>query len=434
MRIYTSCIDNGALKEFVCGPGTDTSVQTAAQPLLCETHMPEGLNSAIEQITEVDDKIMLIARRNGSVQLVSRELKSEQEDKPSVSEFSLLDTVSGLLDNSRLDPFNASSKKRTKLVDGFLSIASINDEGDYLVGTKSGLIHIIKLRTDKLEKLNTLEVRAPLDFVQFYDIERTNSPTFACGGEENLVRLFEIQKNYSEIINIWEAKNVKNDRLDMRVPVWPVALKFFKPMSTDSPGYDSSKPNFQFVVITKWSHLGIYKTQHGKRPLKYIDLLPNREPLLQLEIIDPETNPLNFTPEKNYLSADINNFEFITTDLKRDVMRFNQNGRLISKYGRGDITGAATHISIYNQKYLLQGGLDRYLRVFKLSDRTILDKIYVGANINKIMIMEDDVEVEIIEKSNKKRSAKNEDEESDEEDAEKLWSELEKKNKKKQKK
>lgn len=434
MRLFASCVDNGSLKEIVCEPGTDTSVQTAPQPSLSEIHMSEGLNSAIEQIKEVNENLMLVARKNGVVQLVSHQLKDGAENSPQISEFDLLSTVSGLLDNSRLEPLNAKSKKRTKLVDGFLSLAAINDTGDYLVGTKSGLIHIIQLKENSLEKVSTLEVKAPLEFVQLYDVIQTPAPIFACGGEENLVKIIEINSDYSGLKNVWEAKNVKNDRLDMRVPVWPVALRFFEPTPKESPGYDSSRPNFQFVIITKWSHLGIYKTQHGKRPLKYIDLLPDREPLLQLEIIDPNKDSSKFTSEKNYLSNDLTKFEFVTTDTKREVMKFNQNGQLLGKYGRGDITGAATHISIHHQKYLLEGGLDRYLRVFNVEDRTIVNKIYVGANMNKIIIVEDDTPaVKEDQPKLRKRSVQDDDGISDEEDAEKLWSELEQKNKKKQK-
>ncbi|KAI8387860.1 Ribosome biogenesis protein NSA1 [Nakaseomyces glabratus] len=435
MRVLASCVDNGSLKEVVFGFGTDTSVQTAPQPQLIETHLCEGLDAHVEQIHKIDDGKWLLARHNGTVQYVESELVDHSEiEGMKVSHFDVVGSITGLLDVSRLDHLNAQSKRRTKLKDGFVSLAPVSKKDCYLACTKSGLVHILALdfKDKLLTKLQTFEVKAPLEFAQVYDIEKTKKTVFACGGEENLVKLFELSESCDKISMIWESKNVKNDRLDMRVPVWPVALKFLQPVPTSSAGYDKNKLNFQFLVVTGWSHFGIYNTQHGKRPMKYLDLLPEREPLRQLELLDPSHNTKAITQLGNLKCKETESLEFITTDKKTQVLKYNGQGQLIGKYGKGDITGLATYIGIHDQKYLLEGGLDRYLRVFDIESRAQKAKIYLGTNINRILVLDEELEalqeIEMAKNNKRKQTASDE-----EDDAEELWSKLETKKEKKRK-
>ena len=282
-----------------------------------------------------------------------------------------------------------------------------------------------------LEKVNTFEVKAPLEFVQLYDLDKTStSYVFAYGGEENLIKLVELDSEFQNLKQIWEAKNVKNDRLDMRVPVWPTSVKFLKPFPEKSQEKDSL--NYQFITVTHWSHLGKYKTVHGRKPLEYIDLLPNREPLTDLQI---SSTTAEVTANGNLESDDLNDFTFITRDTKKDVIKFNSTGRLIKKYGKGDIVGATSFTAVYQKKYLLQGGLDRYLRVFDLETSQLLVKVYIGGKVNFVTMMdENDIAlpgrdangVKLSEKDKKKRARREE----MEEDAEQLWNRLESSNKK----
>lgn len=184
MRVLASCVDNGSLKEVVFGFGTDTSVQTAPQPQLIETHLCEGLDAHVEQIHKIDDGKWLLARHNGTVQYVESELVDHSEiEGMKVSHFDVVGSITGLLDVSRLDYLNAQSKRRTKLKDGFVSLAPVSKKDCYLACTKSGLVHILALNfKDKLlTKLQTFEVKAPLEFAQVYDIEKTKKLSLLVG-------------------------------------------------------------------------------------------------------------------------------------------------------------------------------------------------------------------------------------------------------------
>lgn len=450
MRLIVGCAHNGSIKEIVCNAGTDTSVQTAPQPLSVKSHLKEGAQATVCQMYTFDDKVVM-ARANGSVQLykITKQAHQKKNVEPventneantstpvpepefDVSQFEELSSLTNLLDDSRLEKVFQKSTKRTKIYDTFVSLSPVaGSTHDLLLACKSGLIYIISVEKDTIKQLSKHEVKAPLDFAQVYDNTKTESVVFAYGGEENLVKLAKLSKDYSELSQIWEAKNVANDRLDMRVPVWPTALRFLNPAkSTDKT--DSNKLNYQFVVVTHWSHLGIYNTQHGRKPQQYIDLLPKREPLAHLTMCGSAED---ITPAGNLGSDNISNFTFVTADLKKDILRFNSKGRLLNKYGKGDIVGSASFIQAVDGKYLLAGGLDRYCRVYDLESSRRIAKVYVTGKVNCISMLDDNEIViprpESQTKQAQKKKKKHQIENETEQDVEELWDHLEGSNKK----
>ena len=444
-----SCVDSGAIKEILCNIGTDTSIKTASQPFHVAPHLAKGLKAHVGRIWMISKDEVLLARNSGVVELVKiskhvkknealqadpKEENQNEKDlfdvlpKFDISEFEITDSITNLLDDSKLELFSKKSVKRTKLVDEFVTLCPIKKDtlnNTFVAATRSGLLHVIKKENGgKLTKVTSLEVKAPVEFLQLYDLEDADNDRvlFAYGGEENLVKLVEMESDFKSLKQIWEAKNVKNDRLDMRVPVWPMALKFLKPSPNET---DKGKLNYQFSAITRWSHLIKYSTQHGRKPLAQIDLLPKREALSQMEFFD--INGENVASSLgNLQSRTFDELNVITTDYKRNVFKFDGNGRMLGKIGKDDITGTSTYINVHDGKYLLQGGLDRYVRVFDVKTNKLLVKTYVGSRINFI-IMLDDTEVEIplspsakaAKEKQKRKIAELED------DADELWDRLE---------
>ncbi|KOG99410.1 ribosome biosynthesis protein NSA1 [Saccharomyces eubayanus] len=446
MRLLVSCVDNGSIKELLCNVGTDTSVQTALQPFHVAPHLAEGLKSHINKIWMISKDEVILARNSGVVELVKiskhakenevaetavkEESKGVMDPLPKfdISEFEIVSSLSNLLNDLKLEQLSKKSVKRTKLVDEFVTLCPLKNEplnSTFVAATKSGSLHIIKKEKDgKLNKLASLELKAPLEFLQLYDLEEAHDDKilFAYGGEENLVKLVEMESDFTSLEQVWEAKNVKNDRLDMRVPVWPMALKFLKPSPNQT---DKDKLNYQFSAISRWSHLIKYSTQHGRKPFAQIDLLPNRDPLSQMEVFD--THGKNVVSSLgNLQSGSFDELNVITTDLKRNVFKFDGKGKMLSKIGRDDITGTSTYVHVHGGKYLLQGGLDRYVRVFDIKTNKMLVKAYLGSRINAI-IMLDDTEIEMplsasakaAKEKQKRKIAEIED------DADDLWTKLE---------
>lgn len=431
MRLIAGCADNGSLKEVICNAGTDTSKKTALQPLSVETLLLQGLKCSIDRICIVSSGLLILGRSNGVVELVRVERTPHEQQEGvvaptfDVSKLEVIDSIEGLLDGSRLDPLYEKSKKRVKLRDGFVNICRLpGSDNEFFVATRSGLISLIRLEegSKNITKVNTLEVKAPLDFAQLCDTEQNDSEdyVFGYGGEENLVKLVRLKRDGSALSQFWEAKNVKNDRLDLRVPVWPINLKFLKPYSLQDQ--DPTKPNYQFVVITHWSHLAHYRTQHGRKPLEYKDLLPDREPLTGLELIGKEITELG-----NLKVAEFADFSLVTADLKHSVYKFTIDGKPMMKFGKSDITGASSFLGIYQQKYLLQGGLDRYIRVFDLGSGTRLAKIYAGSKVNSLLMLDSEeitnADAEDAKKSKRRHEA--EDPEALNAQDDEIWDQLE---------
>ncbi|CDF88533.1 BN860_12486g1_1 [Zygosaccharomyces bailii CLIB 213] len=415
MRLLISCQEGGSLKEAVCAVGTDSSVQNAEQPLKVDPIFSDGADNCVD-IMHVSGDNLLLGRHNGLLELL--ELEGYQS----------LDHISNLLDDARMEPFYSRSKKRVKLKDCFVAFQPLRDN-HFFLATKSGLIHILKIEDNRqLLKIQTLEVIGPLDFAQVCDNwgKQHGKYVFGYGGEENQIKLVEMEADFSKLRQIWEAKNVKNDRLDMRVPVWPTAMKFLQPSSTGSTVDD--KVNYQFIVITHWSYLGHYNTQHGRRPLTYKQLFKNREALEHLEVVSPLSTSLG-----NVATDQFRDFAIITTDTKRNVYKYDINGRLLSKIGRGDISGAASFVKVVEPGCLLEGGLDKYARIYDVCSGERLIKVYAGASIKYITLLDAAraVPSENQYVASKRKPVENRE---GEEDADELWKELDEKNSKRQKK
>lgn len=424
MRLLVTSEDSGCLKEIIVNNGTDTSIQSSQDLIHFETHMSQGLDNHIQLIYRLSSDKLLLGRSNGTLELVSyilnpKEPAQENLPKVNVNSFKVLSSANSLFKPEILESLNYKSKKRCELKDGFVSLYTLNDSEFIFAATRSGLFHFLKIQDEKLTVIQSHSVKAPLEFVQFYDIEKESNYVFGFGGEENVVKLAEVSNDFNSLKIIWEAKNVANDKLDLKVPIWPMGLRFLRSNDKSNNG----DLCYQFVTITKYSHLRKYNTLHGRKPFESIDLLPNREPLTSLQIIG------NVTLLNNIQISKFENFTIITTDTKKNIFQYDLKGRLLGKFGVNDITGCVSKISIAFNKYLLEGGLDRYVRVFDLKTRKLLCKVFTNGNVNEILMLDDKEIMLPFNSKNKKRSRKRNLIE-EEKVADDLWMALEKRAKK----
>lgn len=186
------------------------------------------------------------------------------------------------------------------------------------------------------------------------------------------------------------------------------------------------------LTVTKYAQYRKYSTDaEDCRPIQSVDLLPKGEQLAYCKILG-KTSAL-----ENSVCSNFDDIELLTADSRRDVYQFNGKGRLLRKIGKGDITGFASCVTV-TDKYILQGGLDRYFRVFDLSDYKLLAKIFTGGKISDILLLEEeDLELPLSEKElkqKKKKLAKRKFTEDEEEaENEELWKKLTAKKKKSEK-
>ncbi|AET38019.1 ribosome biosynthesis protein NSA1 Ecym_2273 [Eremothecium cymbalariae DBVPG len=430
MRLIVASEDSGSIKEVVANRGTDTSKPTALQPLHLQSHLPQGLSNHVETIWKVNPSQLLVGRSSGVIELVGleereKELKEEGIPNFNINTFMVQDSLVGCFSLEKQEEFSKKSQKRSKFVDGFVGIFPLpKKEGFYIAVTRSGLLYIFEKLKAKLRKLHTHELVGPLEFIQIHDLaENYDSYVFAYGGEDNLVKLVEISNDLSSIRQIWMAKNVKNDRIDLTVPIWPIGLRF---LENNAKNVNDDSLNYQFVTVTRHAHFRFYQTSHGRKPLKSLNLLGNKEQLTSINLIGDVT-ALGNVRSKNYTG-----FSFVTTDARKNVYQFDLKGHLLGKFGNGDITGHSSFIGVHNQKYLLQGGLDRYVRIFDLHTRRILVKAFTGGKIKNVMLLDDgDIELPQAKTKNNKRIYKRKQSaEEEEKEADDLWSKLDAKKKK----
>lgn len=135
-----------------------------------------------------------------------------------------------------------------------------------------------------------------------------------------------------------------------------------------------------------------------------------------------------FLSLETFFATDFKDFEIVTADTKHNVYKFDIKGKLQLKFGKTDITGASSFLAVHDQKYLLQGGLDRYARIFDLQSGTRLAKVYTGSKVNYLLMLDDDqvgIDKPKVTKD-KKRKPEPEDEEEQEAQNDKLWHHLDK--------
>ena len=176
----------------------------------------------------------------------------------------------------------------------------------------------------------------------------------ATGGRENDLKLWD-GNNLEE--PVFEAKNVRNDFLDLRVPVWVTDLGFV-------PGTAASQP--VIAVGTGHKQLRLYDTRAQKRPV------------YNKEYGKSAITALSCSGDGRYY--------FIGTAMG-DMARIDlRKGEVVNRYL--GFAGAVLSIDTYSDdsRHLVAGcGLDRYLRVFNLDPPTTQHQMYVKLQCNCVL-------------------------------------------------
>ncbi|CAG8781727.1 15413_t:CDS:2, partial [Acaulospora morrowiae] len=142
-----------------------------------------------------------------------------------------------------------------------------------------------------------------------------------------------VAKNKKETGLVWSAKNVRNDFLDLRVPVWITDLQFI----SDS---DTTK----LVIGSKYHQIRIYDTKVKRRPV--LDFSIGDHPVVSLIVGDP--NQIIFSDTVgNVSSVDV------------------RTGKTIGQFKgfSGTITNMAVNTA---PPSLVTVGMDRFLRVHEM--------------------------------------------------------------------
>ncbi|KAH7942436.1 hypothetical protein HPB49_024088 [Dermacentor silvarum] len=201
----------------------------------------------------------------------------------------------------------------------------------------------------------------------------------ATGGKENELKLWDLE-NLQE--PVFTAKNVKNDFLDLRVPVWVTDMGFMN---------DSEK----IIAITGHHQVRVYDPSSRQR-----------RPVVDFEFDEYPLTCLSLTPRPEQVVVGNSHGRVGLLDIRRKGMVH------VYKGVAGSIRAVCCHPSL---PLVASCGLDRFVRVHDLHSRLLITKLYLKSRLN-CLLMRTDFTVEDEEENKDKEEATADDD---------LWEEME---------
>ncbi|XP_040264855.1 WD repeat-containing protein 74 [Bufo bufo] len=211
-------------------------------------------------------------------------------------------------------------------------------ESEVLLGCRDGTVRVFNTEKSK--------------FTEFHE----------CGGGEGVFRGLGVLDNAlvtcveSGLLKVWKEgsnENLRNDWLDLRVPVWIRDLDFIP---------ESDK------VVTCTSH-------HQVRI--YDPCSPQRRPVLEVLFGEDPLTALSITPDGRSVVVGSSHGNMGVIDLRK--------GRLLCalKGNAGSLRSIQCHKSL---PVVASCGLDRFMRLHSLNDKKLLHKVYLKSRLNCLLL------------------------------------------------
>ncbi|CAB1332960.1 unnamed protein product [Coregonus sp. 'balchen'] len=179
----------------------------------------------------------------------------------------------------------------------------------------------------------------------------------ATGGKENGLKVWDLERPETPIFT---SKNVRNDWLDLRVPEWVRDMAFIP---------DSDK------IVTCTGH-------HQVRV--YDPASPQRRPVLEAQFGEYPLTALSLPSNQDSVVVGNTHGELAILDLRKGLVRGCLKGLA------GGVRGLQCHPSL---PLVASCGLDRFLRVHSLEDRSLQHKVYLKSRLNCVLLSSRDLEL-----------------------------------------
>ncbi|ESW98298.1 hypothetical protein KL918_003958 [Ogataea parapolymorpha] len=360
MKLLVSAEESGALKEVICVKGTDTSKQQAPQPTSIKTFCQETRNTRIQHFILYKNYVVA-ARQGGSICIYNSE-----------DEYAEVKKIGSL---------SASAE------DVFVSLFELGDK--IYACTEAGNLSIIEPEN---WVHTTTKLKGPLSSF-CGDVSRPG--IFAYGGKET--DLTVIKLDTMEVL--FRGKNVPNNKLDLREPIW-ISKVAFATDPQDEPDV------YKLITVTRYGHVRYYDSTKGRRPVLNFKL--SDKPLITM--------------------AKLNDCEIVCSDTHVTTAKFNfKNGSMLGKFQGAVGSIKAVHVL---DNVLATGGLDRYVRCFDLGSRNTIAKVYMGTQISDVWLVEANEEQpeekpqEVKPKAKEHNHLEEEGEDDESSDEEEMWQRL----------
>ncbi|RLV95815.1 Ribosome biogenesis protein NSA1 [Spathaspora sp. JA1] len=431
MKFLVSADDTGAIKEVICGRGTDTSKQSALQPKSIKNYCLEPNSTRKTRVVKLDSynyQYAIGVRIGGGVciyEINDEEYEEEEKAKEEPKETSNEEDIEN--NYKLLHEFKLPNVEN----DTPVALIKVEILESIIVAYESSKVFLIHIN-DKFD-FEPLQISLPSSKpISAFAINPNSENIFAFGGEENdlqIIKLFETgvnhtifkKKDYENAFAptvVYRAKNVKNDHLDLRVPVWITGIIFWKDLDN----------GYRLITSTRYGQVRVYDTTHGRRPIG--DYQVCEQPIVTLTMTENEEDPEVIITTTHGLIAkhslyEVHDRAFKTIsasagEIIKPVLQ------LRGKYSQGGNTGAILAVEACDDIFAT-AGLDRYLRVFDLESRDLLAKVYLGVEVSSLVVLDtedDEIETVATEEASSTKKRTRDSEESDD-DEEELWDQLE---------
>jgi len=222
---------------------------------------------------------------------------------------------------------------------------------------------------------------------------QVQSPVSACttlaggiivGGKENDLKIYD----YASQNIVWEAENVPNDNLDLRVPIYLTAIDLLRAPS------DSVSTGAHVTTGTGYKQVRLYDTQAQKSPVHSFDIGDYRVTAMR---------SIN-SGQQVYVADTAGGLSLWDLRTYRKVQTL-----------KGCV-GSIRDIQLSeDQSTLLCVGLDRYLHVYGTDKNKLREKVYVKSRLNCCL--------SVASKTRRKSNKRSDDEDDDDDDDESGYSE-----------
>ncbi|CAO0796424.1 unnamed protein product [Mucor circinelloides] len=349
----------------------ETEKKEALQPLT-GTFGKVDKEQAIQKLSWAmweDEKVLLVGRKNGSIQFMSPE-------------------TGEVLREFKNNHVGADDEKKGRFVGLFIH------DRHLCACTSTGDLSYTPLKSRKNETKTILELGPNIEIMRGHP---TQTHIFAIGGKERDLCIYDIKaiaktkKEHEEIDAagpnkntsahkkkttrnaglIFQAKNVKNDFLDLQQPVWIHDLQFVNKEAT------------KVAVATHYHQFRLYDTKAARRPITNIEI--GKHPIKVLSI-----------------GTDFNHVLYADTMSEVGMLDIRTGKRAAQFKG---FTGAATDLvtaplPTFNeeegeekskQRHVASASLDRFLRVHETATvyRRIEDKAYLKQRLTCVLVDEE---------------------------------------------
>ncbi|XP_074661055.1 WD repeat-containing protein 74-like isoform X2 [Tubulanus polymorphus] len=253
-------------------------------------------------------------------------------------------------------------------------------ESDFVTCTENGPLQLQNNTGDKKLEITVGE--------NIWCMQQNSSTPnhIATGGKENDLKIWDLEKPEQPI---FRAKNVRDDWLCLRVPIWVMGAQFIP---------DSEK------IVTSTGH-------HQVRV--YDPSTPRRRPVIDMQYDEYPLTAMSLTSNSNQIVVGNTQGSMALLDIRQ--------GKMVHKFKgfAGGIRCIKCHPTL---PYIASCGLDRFLRIHEMNSKKLIRKIYLKSRLNSMVMKSDNWD----EKEDETSKSTDDDEEAEDDiDDEKLWDNME---------